>query len=70
MEIRAGTVIAVEKIKAYLGSKKIQLNSIEIDWLLWQMGEKTKESIVKHHKTLTIFYWFNSIQNKNSIEII
>ena len=35
LEIRAGTVIAVEKIKEYFKTKCVELNSIEIDWLLW-----------------------------------
>lgn len=36
IEIRAATVVTVEMIKDYL--KKYL--PIEIDWLLWQMGEK------------------------------
>jgi hypothetical protein len=38
-EIRASSVVAVEKIKDYLLSKGKQVKSIELDWFLWQRGE-------------------------------
>ncbi len=56
-EIRAATVIAVERIREMLRSKKnLSLLSIEIDWILWNWGEKVKDSIHPHHKTLTVYY--------------
>ena len=60
VEIRAATVLAVEKIMAKIRqddflSPKIT-NSYEVDWLLWQMGEKRLAEMKPHHKVLSIFY--------------
>ena len=60
VEIRACTVIAVEKIlqkirEDSLLSKHINY-AFEVDWLLWQMGEENLSSMKPHHKVLSIFY--------------
>jgi hypothetical protein len=56
VEIRACTVIAVERLQKALLTKGITLLAIELDWLLWQRGEESKDRISPHHRTLTIFY--------------
>jgi hypothetical protein len=56
IEIRACTVIAVEMIQKVFKEKGVELLVIEIDWLLWQIGEKKKDEIPPHHRTLTIYY--------------
>ena len=57
VEIRAATVVAVEKLHQILVEKGFtDLKVIEIDWLLWQKGETVKDNIEPHHRTLTIFY--------------
>ena len=56
IEIRASTVVAVEMLHKVLVSKGHSLLAIELDWLLWQKGESTKEKMKPHHRTLTIFY--------------
>eukprot|EP01017_Pseudomicrothorax_dubius_P031214 TRINITY_DN3961_c0_g1_i2.p1 TRINITY_DN3961_c0_g1~~TRINITY_DN3961_c0_g1_i2.p1 ORF type:complete len:318 (-),score=69.52 TRINITY_DN3961_c0_g1_i2:584-1537(-) len=56
VEIRAATVVAVELIKERLKSEGIVLNSVQIDWALWQRGEEAKDRIAPHHRTLSIFY--------------
>jgi arginase family enzyme len=57
VEIRAATVIAVEKIRKRLQEvKSINILSIEVDWLLWNWGEKIKDTIIPHHRTLTVYY--------------
>lgn len=65
VEIRACTVIAVERLKDELnrlgaaagaGASHAELLSIEIDWLLWNKGEVSKDSILPHHRTRTIYY--------------
>lgn len=56
IEIRAGTIIAVEKLKEILSGMGKNLLSIEIDAYLWQIGEKIKKEILPHHRTLSIFY--------------
>jgi hypothetical protein len=68
IEIRACTVIAVEKLKTVCNcilernaaeagtSMPRPLLSIELDWLLWNQGELCKDEIKPHHRTLTIYY--------------
>jgi hypothetical protein len=56
-EIRAATVIAVEKLKLEIAKVcNIQMKAVEIDWLLWNLGENMKDTIKPHHRTRTIYY--------------
>lgn len=55
-EIRGCSVLLVEKLKEKFREKDININSVEIDWLLWNWGERMKDEILPHHRTLTIFY--------------
>ena len=55
-EIRAFTVLAVERLKEEVRKRGQKMNSVEIDWFLWQTGEKVKDNIKNHHRTLTIYY--------------
>eukprot|EP00899_Mesostigma_viride_P022511 jgi/Mesvir1/3444/Mv11939-RA.1 len=56
VEIRACTIVAVEWIREAVarGTGKM-ITSVEVDWLLWQVGESDRASVNVHH-TLTIFY--------------
>ena len=56
IEIRAATVIAVERLHAKLVALGCDLLVIELDWLLWQRGEESKDSLLPHHRTMTIYY--------------
>lgn len=56
IEIRAQTIIAVDKLHAALTALGVSLLVIELDWLLWQKGEALKDSIKPHHRTKTIYY--------------
>lgn len=56
IEIRAATVIAVDLLQTELVQKGIDILVIELDWLLWQIGEKMKDELQPHHRTLTIYY--------------
>ena len=58
VEIRALTVVAVDKLQKSLLKRGLNLKVIEVDWLLWQRGEveATAGRILPHHKTNTIFY--------------
>jgi len=51
VEIRAMTVQVVEQLTVL--TKK---QAIEIDWHLWQQGEKQRHSLPAHHRTLSIYY--------------
>lgn len=54
VEIRANTVWAVELIRQEL--KNLNLRAFEIDWILWDLGQKSKFKEKAHHRTLTIYY--------------
>ena len=57
VEIRAATIVAVEQLqKCLLESHGCEVMVMEVDWLLWQIGEQAKDSIAPHHRTLTIYY--------------
>jgi len=55
-EIRAATVVAVERMKELLKAKGKPTISIEIDWFLWQRGEANLTKLPPHHRCLTIYY--------------
>lgn len=70
VEIRAATVVAVERIRERMNELRRaasaagaagagaaeEIASVQVDWLLWQEGERRKDSILPHHRTLTVFY--------------
>jgi hypothetical protein len=56
-EIRGVMIELVERIKNHLEEKfSKKLMSIEVDWILWQYGEKNLDKMPNHHRVLTIFY--------------
>lgn len=56
IEIRAATIVAVEQLQQSLAKAGRNFLVLEVDWLLWQWGEATKDTILPHHRTLTIYY--------------
>lgn len=56
--IRCWTVQCVELIKNKILHKGIKIEAFQLDWLLWERGEKLMKlgQIVPHHRTLTTFY--------------
>lgn len=56
VELRAQTVVAVDMLQQALKAKGMDLLVLECDWLLWQKGEDMKDSILPHHRTLSIYY--------------
>lgn len=56
VELRAQTVVAVDMLQEALKSRGLELLVLECDWLLWQQGEDMKDSILPHHRTLSIYY--------------
>lgn len=62
VEIRAASILAVEQLKdaaekllTAKDSTTELLLSIQLDWWLWQEGERTRNDDT-HHKTWTIYY--------------
>ncbi|OWZ17255.1 hypothetical protein PHMEG_0008827 [Phytophthora megakarya] len=56
LEIRATTIQAVEMIHKKMTSRGNNLKVIELDWLLWQIGEDNKEELLPHHRTWSVYY--------------
>ena len=55
VEIRANMLYALELMKKKLKEAGKEINSVELDNLIWQMGRK-KKNILPYHHTTTIFY--------------
>lgn len=57
VEIRACSIQATECLCHMLRDRhKVQLHSLQMDWWLWEQGERKREVDPPHHRTLTIFY--------------
>lgn len=56
VEIRANTVWAVELIRQKSVQAGFDLRAFEIDWILWNLGQKTAFRLKPYHRTVTIFY--------------
>ncbi len=61
VEIRAATVVCTAAICKTLnddaaGAGGRAVMDVEVDWLLWQDGERRKDELPPHHRTLTCFY--------------
>ena len=56
-EIRACSIRAVELLRDLLSAmSNIKLHSIQLDWWLWEEGERLRKQHPPHHRTLTIYY--------------
>lgn len=56
IELRAASIISVELLKEEFMKFGKKYHSFDIDVFLWQEGERNKEKILPHHRTLSIFY--------------
>jgi hypothetical protein len=56
IELRAATIHAVELLRHALTERGYAISSLELDWILWNVGEARKEKLAPHHRTLTIYY--------------
>lgn len=64
IEIRAATVVAIERIRTAVGNKvgnglagkKKGPPSVHLDWALWEIGEAQRAQHRPHHRTLTVYY--------------
>lgn len=55
IEIRANTVLACEMILGELKKLERDIESWQLDWLLWTLAKETKFEL-PYHKTLSIYY--------------
>jgi hypothetical protein len=56
VEIRANTIWAVELIRQEVAKMGKRLKALEIDWILWNMGQDEAFKKKPYHRTTTIFY--------------
>ena len=56
IEISAAPIQSIEEIKFAFKKNNLFFLSLEIDVFLWEEGEKVKDTIKPHHRTLSIFY--------------
>ncbi len=61
VEIRACTIEAVEVLKRALQERSskdgcVVPHSVQLDWFLWETGEKGRDTAPPHHRTQTTFY--------------
>jgi hypothetical protein len=55
VEIRAATVVVVERLRAALAERGRPLAAIEVDWILWDLAQSLYP-VRPYHRTRTIFY--------------
>jgi len=55
VEIRAATVVAVERLVAALGERGRRLLPVELDWILWALSQELYP-VRPYHRTRTVFY--------------
>ena len=61
MEIRACTIQAIEVIRGALHDRHGRdgcpvPHSVQLDWYLWEQGERQRNCSPPHHRTVTSFY--------------
>lgn len=56
VEIRAGMVWAVEFLRLELEARGRRVAPYELDWLLWNLGQKPVQDEKPYHRTRTVFY--------------
>ncbi|HEX8682123.1 MAG TPA: queuosine salvage family protein [Ardenticatenaceae bacterium] len=56
IELRACSIHAVELLRAALAGRGFPITSLELDWILWNVGEARQRQFKPHHRTLTIYY--------------
>ena len=55
VEIRAATVVAVERLRDLLAERGRELSAVELDWMLWEISQSLYP-VRPYHRTRTIFY--------------
>jgi hypothetical protein len=55
VEIRAATVVAVERLREAIAAAGRELMAIEVDWILWDLAQGLYP-VRPYHRTRTVFY--------------
>jgi hypothetical protein len=56
IEIRAATIWACELLRKSLAESGVSMTAMQIDWALWQAGQRASADDRPYHRTLTVFY--------------
>lgn len=56
VEIRAGTIAAVDQITRQLHRLGHPISDYQVDWYLWDLGQDRSEPMLPYHRTLTPAY--------------
>lgn len=56
VEIRACTIVAVDRIRQRLMRLGRERRATEIDWVLWNLGQDDEYRAKPYHRTVTVFY--------------
>jgi hypothetical protein len=56
VEIRAATIWGVEYLRRALARRGMQLRAFEIDWHLWELGQRLPPDTRPYHRTRTVYY--------------
>ncbi len=56
VEIRASTVCAIDSLRRELEKNGRKCRAVEVDWLLWQMGQEPSPADLPYHLTRTVYY--------------
>jgi hypothetical protein len=56
VEIRAATIWACELLRQALDESSASMTAMQIDWALWQAGQRASADDRTYHRTLTVFY--------------
>ena len=55
VEIRAATVVAVERLRDLVAQRGRELRAVELDWILWDLSQNM-HPVRPYHRARTIFY--------------
>ncbi|MFN7954279.1 MAG: queuosine salvage family protein [bacterium] len=56
VEIRAATIWAVELLREALAARGSNVTSTQVDWILWDAGQRSTPRTKPYHRTRTIYY--------------
>jgi len=56
VEIRAATIWGVEELRRALADRGMALTAVQVDWYLWELGQRRMPDEKPYHLTRTIYY--------------
>jgi len=56
IEIRASMIWAAELLREALAARGQTLNSVQVDWFLWESSQQELKGMKPYHRVRTIYY--------------